>query len=142
MRNRVSHLYALLVLAAAGLFPIATRAFFPDELRKMHEQSVEQRDSQREQFKQDVLEKRKEMLGRWHERKEEFKNRLKGEQDKIKAEFEMRRTRGEELSATASTTPVIQGQGEVVTSSFISVITRGARDIVHALFPFGNFFGD
>ena len=142
MRNRASHLFALLVLAAAGLFPIATRAFFPDELRKMHEQSVEQRDSQREQFKQDVLEKRKEMLGRWHERKEEFRNRLKGEQDKIKAELEMRRTRGEELSAIASTTPAIQGHDDVATSSFLLVIKRGARDIVHALFPFGNFFGD
>ena len=146
------HAYAFLVLAAAGVFPFVTRAFFPDELRKLHAESVEQRDSQREQFRQDVLEKRKEMLSRWHDRKEEFKNRLKGEQDRIRPEFEIRRTRGEELSAAASTTPGIQNQtvsyrccdtsGEVATSSLISVIARGAKDIVRALFPFGNLFGN
>lgn len=136
------HVYAVFVLAVAGVFPFATRAFFPDELRKLHAESVEQRDSQREQFRQDVLEKRKEMLSRWYDRKEEFKNRLKGEQDRIKSEFEIRRTKGDELSAAASTTPVIQSHGEVATSSLISVIARGAKDIVHALFPFGNLFGN
>ena len=142
MRSRMPHAYAFLVLAAASAFPFVTHAFFPDELRKLHAESVEQRDSQREQFRQDVLEKRKEMLSRWHDRKEEFKNRLKGEQDRIRSDFEIRPTRGEELSAAASTTPVIQSQGQVATSSLISVIARGAKDIVRALFPFGNLFGN
>lgn len=140
MKIYAAHVCAVLVIAGAMVFPFASHAFFPEELRKIHEQSLEQRESQREQFKQDVLEKRREMLSRWHERKEDFKSRLKSEQDRIKSEFEIRRTKGDELSAAASTTSGIQGQGEVATSSFLSVITKGAKNFVHTLFPFSNLF--
>ena len=139
MRSRASRLYAVLVIAGVGLLPLVSRAFFPAELRKIHEESIEQRDSEREQFRQDVLEKRKEMLAKWHDKKEEFRNRLKVEQEKIASQLEVSRKKGIEIHGT-STASVMEAENGTTNDDIVSVIKKGVKNFAHALFPFSHLF--
>lgn len=142
MRIHVSHFSAAFLLVGINLFPLISHGFFTDELRKIHEQSIEQRESQREQFKQDVLEKRKEIRAKWHDRKEEFKNKIKEKRDKIKSEFDMDHAAYDTegmlgiLGTSTMTLSSMQDQNEIATSSFLGVVRRGVKDIIHTLFPF------
>ena len=128
-------------IAGIALMPFISRASFSDDLRRIHEQSQDERDMRREQFKQDVLEKRKEMLTKWHDKKQEIKDRLKEEQNKLTSDFEIHRMTAT-TSASSSTLWKIQQQGREESSDFLSILKKSAKDIVHSLLPFPYFFGN
>ena len=97
----ILHIYMAGAIAGAGFLPLAAHAFSIDDLRRMHEQSIEQRDAQREQFRQDVLERRKEFFLKWGDRKQGIKDKFKADQERIRAEFKTRRP-DEEIMQTAT----------------------------------------
>ncbi|MDP3769312.1 MAG: hypothetical protein U1A23_04660 [Candidatus Sungbacteria bacterium] len=133
--------FALIIsLAGASMSPFISHANFAQELQKIHDESEQQREERKEQFRQDVLEKRKEVLTKWQDRKEEFKVKLKEGQDRIKFDFELRRTKEEETRASATvatSTPVQENESG---NGFFSVIKQKAQDFVHA-FSLKRLFG-
>lgn len=116
--------------------PLISQAWIPDDLRKLHDESIEQKDARREQFKQDILEKRKEVLSKWADRKQEFEETLSKEREKIKSGFELRRAR-KEADKNAATTTEMQDQG-----GFFSLIKKGTQNIVHFFSPLKDLFGN
>ena len=128
-------------IMGAIVFPLISRAFFPDELRKIHEQSKEERDMRREQFKQDILEKRKVIFAKWHDKKEAIKDKLKQEQERIKSGFDMPRIQDENLQGTSSAMWGALYEDEKQTGSFLSAVKKGVQNVAHALLPFPNLFG-
>ena len=128
-------------MMGAIVFPLISRAFFPDELRKIHEQSKEERDMRREQFKQDILEKRKVIFAKWHDKKEAIKDKLKQDQERIKSGFDMRKIQDENLQGTSSAMWGVLHEEEKQTGSFLSSIKKGVQNVAHALLPFPNLFG-
>ena len=138
------HIYMVGILAGTGVFPFAGHAFFTDDLRKMHEQSIEQRDSQREQFRQDVLEKRKEFLNRWRDRRQGIKDKIRQDQEKIRAEFRTTRHPDEEMIASTSTSTEIvhESFGDEPRNDFFSSIQRQAADLARKISTLVKLFGE
>ena len=140
--RHIVYLYAVVITAGTSTFPFISHASFADSLRKIHEQSREERDSRREQFRQDILEKRKEMLTKWHDKKQGFEDKLKEEQDKIRSGFEIRRAKEEELRASSSSVPDFKNQDQEPIGGFFAAIKKSAHDIAHIFLPFTNVFGN
>ena len=141
-RHNIVSLYAVVIAAGTSVLPFISHASFAEDLRKIHEQSQEERESRREQFKQDILEKRKIMLTKWHDRKQGFTDRLKEEQDKIRSGFEIRRVKEEELRASSSSALDLKNQDQELIGGFFAAIKKNAHDIAHTFLPFTNIFGD
>ena len=141
-RHNMVFLYAVVIAAGTSVLPFISHASFAEDLRKIHEQSQEERESRREQFKQDILEKRKVMLTKWHDRKQGFTDRLKEEQDKLRSGFEIRRAKEEELRAGSSSISDIDNKDQEPIGGFFAAIKKSAEGIVHAFLPFANVFGD
>ena len=141
-RHSIVFLYVVIIAAGTSVLPFISHASFADSLRKIHEQSREERDSRREQFRQDILEKRKEMLTKWRDRKQGFEDKLKEEQDKIRSGFEIRRTKEEELRASSSLISSTHNQDQEPIEGFFAIIKKSAHDIAHTFLPFTNVFGD
>ncbi len=120
---------AVSVIAGTAVFALISHAFFPDDLRKLHGESQEQRDIRREQFKEDILEKRKEVLTKWASRKDQWEEKLNKERERVMSGFELRRTRkvADGSSFTATTTRIQEvGQG-----GFLFTIRKTATGIMH-----------
>lgn len=128
--------YIVPIIAGIATLPLISHGFFPDDLRKLHDESIEQRDARREQFKQDILEKRKEVLSKWADRKQEFEETLSKEREKIKSGFELRRSRKE---ADASSTPPTETQEQ---GRFFSIIKKSTQGIMHFFSPLKDLFGN
>lgn len=133
--------YVVPIIAGISILPFISWAWIPDDLRKIHDESIEQRDARREQFKQDILEKRKEVLSKWADRKQEFEETLNKEREKIKSGFELRRTR-KEADRSSATTTEIQDQGVGTQGGFFSFIKKGTQDIAHFFSPLKDLFGN
>jgi len=140
MDTRFYRLALIMIVAGASVAPFVSHAFLPEELQKLHNESEQQREERREQFRQDVLEKRKEVLTKWHDRREILKEKIKEEQNRIKSDFELRRSKeGEPRSATstATTTPA-EHEAE---NGFFFTIKQEAQNFVHA-FSLRHLFGN
>ncbi|MDP3769921.1 MAG: hypothetical protein Q8R40_03230 [bacterium] len=129
-------------IVGTSMLPLISYAFFPSELREMHEESRQKVEERREKFRQDILEKRKEVLNEWRDKRQEIKERFKKERQKIKGEFEIRR------NTTDDATDMTTTSGEVARSpvgfessgDFIGIFERSAKDIMHVFTPFANLF--
>ena len=140
--RHIVYLYAVVMAAGTSVLPFISHASLAEDLRKIHEQSREERESRKEHFKQDILEKRKEILTKWHDRKQGFTDRLKEEQDKIRSGFEIRRAKEEELRASSSLLSSTHNQDQEPTGGFFAAVKKSVHDIAHTFLPFTNVFGD
>jgi len=134
-------LYIVLMITGVFILPFISHGWIPDDLRKLHDESIDQREMRREQFRQDILERRKEVLTKWADRKQEFEETLSKEREKIKSEFEMRRPR-KKADATSTPPTETQEQGMPIENSFFSAIRKSVQDIAHFFSPLKDLFGN
>ncbi len=88
---RTSYIHCgIFIIAGISILPYSTHAFFTENLRKLHEQRIEQRADEREQFRQEVIERRKEFLIKWHEKKRNIKEKFEKDKQRIESEFSSR----------------------------------------------------
>lgn len=148
--------FLMWVAAGTVMFPLFSHALLiSDNLRKIHNESWEQREALREQFKQDVLEKRKEVLSKWAHRRQEFEEKLSKERDRVRLGFELRRMRNREDKSSRETTET-QASGVAARERVLSLVNllrnyfsttimsnqKGAQDIVDSFLLFKNLFED
>lgn len=142
--NRLSRYAVIAIVVGVHISPFVSHGFFPEDLQRFHEESAQQREERREQFRQNVLEKRKEMISKWHGRTQELKERFKEGGQEIKSGFEMRQSEDTHAltsvasSSLATTTPE---QEEPKKENFFSAIKKRVNDITHLFSQFGNLFG-
>ena len=78
---------SVIVLIATALWlPRLSYAFFP-EIKNMHAESQDRIEDQRNKFRQDVLEKRKEFLQEWRQKKQGIKARIEKGKERATTEF-------------------------------------------------------
>lgn len=123
------------------MFPLVSYALISDNLRKIHDESREKREVRREQFKQDVFEKRKEVLSKWANRKQGFGEKLSRERDRVKSGFELRRMRNEEDKNSMEITET-QELGIAAQERLFSIIKKSAQDIADFFLPLRDLFGN
>ena len=140
--RHIVYLYAVIIAAGTTCSPFISDASLVEDLRKIHTESREEREGRREQFKHDVLEKRQEMIAKWHGRKEEFKDKLKEEQNRIMSEFEIRRAKEKEFRSSSSSVSDIENKDEEPIEGIWAAIKKNAESIVHAFLPFKHIFGN
>ena len=133
--------YIVLVVAGIAMLPLVSHGWIPDNLRKLHEESIEQKDARREQFRQDILERRKEVLTKWADRKQDFGEKLREERERIKSGFELRRP-GKEIDASGTMPTETQEQEIAAKERFFSIIKKSTHDIANFFSPFKDLFGD
>ncbi len=133
--------YLALISAGIVILPLVSYGWIPDNLRKLHEESIEQKDTRREQFRQDILEKRKEVLSKWADRKQDFGEKLREERERIKSGFELRRPR-KEIDASGTMPTETQEQEIAPKERFFSIIKKSTQDIANFFSPLKDLFGD
>lgn len=115
------------MVIGTSMLPVISHAFFPSELRKMHEESRQKGEERREKLRQDILEKRKEFLNEWHDKKQVIKGRFKRERQKTKNDVEE--------GVMASPSVDAQALGRLA-----GMFERSAKDIMHVFAPFVRLF--
>ena len=136
----MSIFFLMPIIAGMAIFPFISHARISDNLRKIHQESREQKEIRREQFRQDVLEKRREVLLKWSDRKQDFKEKLNEERRRVKSEFERYRLR-EEAEKNSAEIMEIPNQGISVQKQFSSLI-KSAQDIAQFFPSLNELFED
>lgn len=129
------------VVMGAVMFPLVSYALTFDNLYKIHDESRDQREVRREQFKQDVLEKRKEVLSKWANRKQGFEEKLSKERDRVKSGFELRRRQSKEDKDSLATAET-QEQRAAAQEKLFSLIKKNTQNIVDLFLPLKNLFSN
>ena len=136
-------MYAVFMeITGISIFPLISHAFLPAELRALHEESAQRVEERREKFRQDILEKRKEFLNEWHEKKQGIKEKIKKENERLKLEFEFRRGgTKEEIGPVASSTEAEIPESDLWPKrDFLTLFQKSAKDIAHVFSPFTDLF--
>ena len=136
----ISPLFIALVFMGAAISPCISRASFADDLRKIHDESQEQRDMRREQFRQDILEKRKEVFTKWASKKDQWEEKLQKEGARVMSGFDLRRTR-KETNAHSSLAAAIRIQ-EAMRGGFFFIMRKSIMDMIHFFSPLEGFLSD
>lgn len=93
----------------------------------MHEESRQKGEERREKLRQDILEKRKEFLNEWRDKKLVIKGRFKRERQKTKSDVEE--------GVMASPSVDAQAPGRLT-----GMFERSAKDIMHVFAPLVHLF--
>lgn len=139
--NRLFRYAVIAIVVGAYVSPFISYASFPEDIQRIHEESAQQREERREQFRQNVLEKRKEMISKWHGRTQELKGRLKEGGQEIKSGFEIRQSEDVHAVASSSIATTTPEQEEPKKENFFSIVKKRVNNITHLFSQFGNLFG-
>lgn len=131
---------SVIVLIVAALWPPRlSYAFFP-EIKNMHAESQDRMEEQRNKFRQDVLEKRKEFLQEWRQKKQGIKERIEKGKERATTEFNQRRENAqrEKMSIIQTDQYVIPLSESTSSDPLYRVFGKSAEDMLHIFSPLTN----